>query len=174
MKVAKERSKTVGDAWRRRSPPTDEPTDIVECSGKCCRACTAFILADCIAVSCCPCAVLSLLTMALFKVPLMVGRRFLSSLKKTGANITTSNNKKSTTAAVVVEKGTSGDDEVVKDVIVSKKNFEEEEEEDINECINGHLFGGLEAERVWLEIYQVGNWGFGRVSFSGVKGEVMI
>lgn len=113
--------------------------------------------------------------MALFKVPLMVGRRFLSSLKKTGGNITINNKKKNTTAAVVVEKGTIGDDEVVKDVIVSKKSFEEgEEEEDINECINGHLFGGLEAERVWLEIYQVGNWGFGRVSFSGVKGEVLI
>ncbi|KAM0945982.1 hypothetical protein DsansV1_C09g0089951 [Dioscorea sansibarensis] len=174
MKVAKERTKTVGDAWRHRSPRTDEPTDIVECSGKCCRACTAFILADCIAVSCCPCAVLSLLTMALFKVPLMVGRRFFSSLKKKGGNISNNNNKKKkkNTAVVVVEKGTNGDDEAVKDVIVSKNSFEEEE--GVNACINGHLFGGLEAERVWLEIYQVGNWGFGRVSFSGVKGEVMI
>ncbi|KAJ0971697.1 hypothetical protein J5N97_019656 [Dioscorea zingiberensis] len=156
MKVRKERSKNAGDAWRRRSP-SDEPTDMVECSGKSCRACTAFILADCIAVSCCPCAVVSLLTMAFFKVPLMFGRRFLSSLRKKGSK-----------NVIIEEKG--GGDEVVNDVVVSKTTLAEGE---VNACINGHLFAGLEAERVWLEIYQVGNWGFGRVSFSGVKGEMI-
>lgn len=30
---------------------------------------------------------------------------------------------------------------------------------------------GFGDERVWAELYEVGHWGFGRVSFSGLPGE---
>lgn len=40
-----------------------------------------------------------------------------------------------------------------------------EEAEGIGECVSARF----EAERVWLELYQIGHLGFGRLSFTGIQ-----
>ena len=47
--------------------------DRIKCSGKSCRSCAAALIADCVALCCCPCAVINFLTFALVKVH---GQRF--------------------------------------------------------------------------------------------------
>lgn len=60
----------------------DEIGDGIECSCRYCGSCTATMIADCVAICCCPCAVLNFLAFAFVKVPWIVGKRFLRLGKK--------------------------------------------------------------------------------------------
>ncbi|KAF8390420.1 hypothetical protein HHK36_024946 [Tetracentron sinense] len=122
---------------RKNRYPVDDAGDLIECSGQYCRSCTASLLADCVAVCCCPCAVLSLLALAFVKVPLMVGRRCLGLGKKKGRRL---NGKKD---GVIERNGSSRKE---RELEVPGGVGEEEQKE--NFCAR------FEAERVWLELYQ--------------------
>ncbi|KAI3793942.1 hypothetical protein L1987_36565 [Smallanthus sonchifolius] len=105
---------------------------------KSCRYCMASVIADCVAVCCCPCAVVNFFTLTFLKLPWMMGRKCLGSKKK--------------------KKKLKNEDS-------GKVPAIEEEEEESGSCKYSARF---EAERVWLELYKVDNLGFGRVSFNGI------
>nr|XP_043633561.1 uncharacterized protein LOC122604757 [Erigeron canadensis] len=141
----------------------------VECSDKSsssssisCKSCTARVIADCVAICCCPCALVNFFTLTLVKVPYMMGRKYLSNLSKKkklkndqekGGNIS----KKDETSK------NQDLGEVVTAIV------ESENEEELMESSNNKYSARFEAERVWLELYRVDHLGFGRVSFNGIQ-----
>ncbi|XP_061993753.1 uncharacterized protein LOC133711666 [Rosa rugosa] len=66
---------------KKSSYPVDDDDDAdgdrVECSGKYCLSCSAGMIADCVVLCCCPCALVKVLTLAFVKVQWMVGRKCL-------------------------------------------------------------------------------------------------
>ncbi|KAK1440874.1 hypothetical protein QVD17_06706 [Tagetes erecta] len=146
---------TNGGISKRRGPNYPvEDDDGVECSGK---ACTARVIADCVAVCCCPCAIINFLTLAFFKVPWMMGRRCLSHLSKKNKKKKIQDEGKDGISKV--EQGQNGD-------LGKVTNIEEDHED---EAGSSKYSARFEAERVWLELYKVDNLGFGRVSFNGIQ-----
>ncbi|KAJ0535777.1 hypothetical protein HanPI659440_Chr00c08g0719771 [Helianthus annuus] len=124
----------------------------VGCSGKSCRSCTAAVIADCVAVCCCPCAVVNIFTLTFFKLPWMMGRKCLGLGNKKKKKL--KHNEKEKGQSVMSRK-----DEGLETKSESLVAEEEKEEE-------GARF---EAEKVWLELYKVDQLGFGRVSFTGTE-----
>ncbi|MCL7029873.1 hypothetical protein MKW94_025462, partial [Papaver nudicaule] len=153
----------------------------IECSGQTCKSCTATVVADCVAICCCPCAVLNFLTLTLVKVPFTMGRRCLRLMKKKKCILMEKKKERR-------RKGGGGKDSqapplhggVIIDRVdkCSSKGGGMELvsleggniEIPIGNVVNGgeHFCARVEAERVWLEFYQVGHLGFGRVSFTGI------
>ncbi|XP_059452814.1 uncharacterized protein LOC132183400 [Corylus avellana] len=153
----------AGPTRKSRHSSFDDGGDQIECSGKHCRACTAGLVADCVALCCCPCAVVNLLALAFVKVPWMVGRRCLGLGKEKGRQRLERKRKcRRSEIDCVVERDGNG----------RKTTAVAEEEGKMAEIASG--FGEeeeermFEAEKVWLELYQVGHLGFGRVSFTGI------
>lgn len=174
-------SRVPRNSSSRRRPPTkgksrhgcpeeSEAGDQIDCSGKNCQSCTAGIIADCVAVCCCPCAVLSFCALAFVKAPWMMGRRCLGIGKK---------NRRRKEKARKCE-GDGGDCSVGDMGEIPRKgrvesgkseteteqvegDEEEEEEEDLS--------ARFDSEKVWLELYQLGHLDFGRVSFTGIHPE---
>ncbi|WOK91549.1 pentatricopeptide repeat-containing protein [Canna indica] len=158
-----ERSNSIGAPVRYHLPASNEVGDHVSCSGESCRSCTAVTIAGCIALSCCPCAVVSMLALTLVKLPWVVSRRCLMSLRRRGASLRRrvahvgDADHKVRDMVVVGREGRSSD---------MKRNKWNEQQR------HGSLPSRIEADdRVWMELYHVGNWGFGRVSFSGIQRE---
>ncbi|GAB4849209.1 hypothetical protein Ancab_004019 [Ancistrocladus abbreviatus] len=140
--------------------------DSFECSGKHCQSCTAALIADCVAVCCCPLAVVSLLALAFVKVPYMVGRRCLGLEKRREKKIKyckTSESLSDDESMVGRDSNESGKEREGKSDIVFEFGGEEEGGERKSIC------AGFEAENFFLELYQVGQLGFGRVSFTGIQ-----
>ncbi|KAF5740376.1 hypothetical protein HS088_TW11G00445 [Tripterygium wilfordii] len=144
----------------------DQGGDPIECSGKHCRSCTAGFIADCVALCCCPCALWNILGLAFVKVPLMVGRKCLGRGKRRRKR--KCKKKESDDDGVVVERECNLARNAGAELGISEFEFcgfvdggggAEEEK--------GRLSAKSEAERVWMELYQVGHLGFGRVSISG-------
>ncbi|OVA07579.1 hypothetical protein BVC80_8965g6 [Macleaya cordata] len=83
-----EASKTRSSSERKNCHPVIDDDDGGGEAMKCSRAhyssCTANLVADCIAVCCCPCAIVNMLILAFVKVPWMMGRRCLRFVKKKG------------------------------------------------------------------------------------------
>ncbi|CAN8299850.1 unnamed protein product [Cochlearia groenlandica] len=171
----------------------------IKCSGgKRCRGSSwaATAIADCVAICCCPCAIINFLTLTFVKVPWMIGRRCL------GGGGRSNKNKKKKRRMLhkrqqqqrrgringeddeeEEEKCCSGgggggrgccgggggyDDHrfvVERDGSLTK----EEEEEKTTAFSESRISARVEAERVWLELYQIGHLGFGRVSFTGIQ-----
>ncbi|KAE8718218.1 Tudor/PWWP/MBT superfamily protein, putative isoform 1 [Hibiscus syriacus] len=135
----------------------DKSEDLIECSGKYCRSCTAGVIADCVALCCCPCALLNLLTLALVKVPWKIGRRCLGFGKK-------NKKKKKKRNRVEMERKCEKTREIPT-VFGEAEKFENDGE---GKQEMGNFSARLvEAEKVWLELYEGGHLGFGRVSFTG-------
>ncbi|KAJ8775353.1 hypothetical protein K2173_020357 [Erythroxylum novogranatense] len=159
---------------RKISYTVDESEDTIECSGKYCQSCTAGLIADCIALCCCPCALVNLFTLAFVKVPWTIGRRCLGRVKKKTKN----KNKKKPESDIKCKKNSSSSSEGDNTMVVERdeklrKRREEEEIWEIETVFSevedmARFSAKLEAERVWLELYQVGHLGFGRVSFTGI------
>ncbi|XP_021912452.1 uncharacterized protein LOC110826158 [Carica papaya] len=133
--------KDGGTQTGKRRYTVDGCGDPIECSGKCCLSCSAAIVADCVAVCCCPCALFNLLALAFVKFPLMAGRRCLGIGKKTGSK----------------RKCEKSDVEFVVERDGSLRLEETGNEEDEMGRFN---------EEVWLELSQVDHLGFGRLSFT--------
>ncbi|KAH9611619.1 hypothetical protein KSS87_020865, partial [Heliosperma pusillum] len=70
-------SRSKSDHPRRRNNrfTFEESTDTIDCSGEHCQSCAVSLMADCVAVCCCPLALVSLLALAFVKVPYLAGRR---------------------------------------------------------------------------------------------------
>ncbi|XP_068638551.1 uncharacterized protein [Aristolochia californica] len=165
MGSASEASKNV--ATRRQRFSTDEAVDAVDCSGKSCRSCSGNLLADCVAVCCCPCAVVNLLVFAFVKVPWAAGKRCIGVLKrkrrvegwKSKRKIRGIEREESTRSSKKVERKA----DLQFPLGFSKPETDMEDDEWQVE----NFSAGREAERVWMELYQIGHLGFGRVSFTG-------
>ncbi|KAM0022642.1 hypothetical protein Hdeb2414_s0023g00630851 [Helianthus debilis subsp. tardiflorus] len=112
----------------------------VKCYGKSCQSCAGRVIADCVAVSCCPCAVVNIFTLAFLKLPWMMGRKCLGN-----------KNKKK---------------KLIKHEDKDGSSRREQGAIELGSCKYSARF---EAERVWLELYKVDHLGFGRVSFSGIQ-----
>ncbi|KAK9071695.1 hypothetical protein SSX86_008124 [Deinandra increscens subsp. villosa] len=145
------KSETTAGINKRYSRNQVEEDGGVECSGKSCQSCTGRVIADCVAVCCCPFAVINFFTLAFLKLPWMIGRRCLGHL---GKKKKLQNEGKDGISRK--EQGENGD--------LGKVTTIEEEEGEGNK-----YSARFEAERVWLELYKVDNLGFGRVSFSGIQ-----
>ncbi|KAL5796979.1 hypothetical protein ACOSQ2_001799 [Xanthoceras sorbifolium] len=139
----------------------DDGGDLIECSGKYCRSCTAGLIADCVALCCCPCAVVNILALAFVKIPYKVGKRCLGLGKKKEKEKVKRKCKK-VEGGVVVERGEN----------LRKGRTEEEILEIVSSGLTDEEDQEMGAEKVWLELYQVGHLGFGRVSFTGIPSQV--
>uniref|UniRef100_A0A1J3J502 Uncharacterized protein n=1 Tax=Noccaea caerulescens TaxID=107243 RepID=A0A1J3J502_NOCCA len=165
--------------------------DEVKCSGKRCRSWAAAAIADCVALCCCPCAIINLLTLTFVKVPWMIGRRCLRGCgmnkkkkrrllrrrrcrgKINGEDHHNNHHRRFETADGDEKCCGGGDDDddhrfvverdgsLTKEVEVKTTSFKGDDESRIS--------ARVEAERVWLELYQIGHLGFGRVSFTGIQ-----
>lgn len=144
---------------RRRRFAVDDGADLIDCSGKHCRSCTAGLIADCVAVCCCPCSVVSFLALALVKLPWMVGRRTLQHARKKWKMKSLRRRGEVDGGPAANTGGTPANrDEKMPEISPA---FGGEQAD------TGNLSARYEAERIWLQLYQVGQLGFGRVSFTG-------
>lgn len=166
------KSSRAGPTGKQHRYAVDDEEDQVECSGRSCRSCTAGMLADCVALCCCPCAVVNFLTLAFLKVPWMVGRRCLGKGKK---KFRKRLEKRKTKCC---ERSESNNNVGVGNVISRKEELELEGALEIESSSFGFVgeeqkdnnySARFEAEKVWLELYQVGHLGFGRVSYTGIQ-----
>ncbi|KAI5665521.1 hypothetical protein M9H77_15374 [Catharanthus roseus] len=158
----------------------DAGGDRIKCTGKSCRSCTAGLIADCIAICCCPCAVVNILAFALIKVPWTMGKRVLKMGKnKVGGRKKKKNLQRKRANCLDLaghcggggggsteidggasrpERGGSSSELVFCDLL-----------EDHEEIKNNFSTSFVEDEdELWFELYQVGHLGFGRVSFTGI------
>ncbi|KAF3340017.1 hypothetical protein FCM35_KLT15788 [Carex littledalei] len=167
-----ERSNSARMMARYRFPIPDTPSDdhieCAECSTQTCRSCSAFVMGDCIALCCCPCSFVHLLAFSLVKAPYLVGRRCFKRLTK----------KKGLLQKTRVSD--SGEISDVGEMVMGfdYKGFESKSGElgmgvwgiGLGEyksvSSNGRLSTKMDADKIWMDLYQVGNWGFGRISFS--------
>ncbi|CAK8533641.1 unnamed protein product [Lathyrus sativus] len=142
----------------KRFDSADGEADLIECSGKYCKSCTSGLVADCVALCCCPCVVLHCFALAFIKAPWIMGRKCLGLGRK-------NKNKKKKCCHKKCKRGPKDVDDVV---------LEGEKENDLNvgwpasPMDNVHVNVGFEAEKVWHELYQIGHLDFGRISFSNV------
>ncbi|KAI3670071.1 hypothetical protein L6452_41672 [Arctium lappa] len=147
---------TAGITRRKHRYPVEETgpesNSHVGCSGKSCRSCTAGVIADCVAVCCCPCAVVNFFTLTFLKLPWMMGRKCLGLGNKKKKKLKNDDN---------TEKDRSGISRKDEGVERKSQNLEEEEKEEYS--------ARFEAEKVWLELYKIDQLGFGRVSFTGIQ-----
>ncbi|XP_047974002.1 uncharacterized protein LOC125216355 [Salvia hispanica] len=116
----------------------------VGCTGRSCQSCTAGVIADCVAVCCCPCAVVNIFTLAFVKLPWAVARRCIGRRRERRRRLEEERRKRdgATTSEIVVNIG--------------------------EELLNDEFGAELKGEEVWLELYELGHLGFGRVSFTGI------
>ncbi|XP_022741281.1 uncharacterized protein LOC111292911 [Durio zibethinus] len=118
----------------------------------------------------------SILTLALVKVPWKMGRKCLGLEKKKKRNRVEMKRKckKSCCNCCSSSSNEVGDDHDHHDHQFGDGNLGERigVEEGIWELSTeeemGNFSARFEAERFWLELYQVGHLGFGRVSFTGI------
>ncbi|CAH9125227.1 unnamed protein product [Cuscuta epithymum] len=141
----------------------EDAGDPIVCTGKTrCKSCTAGVIADCVAVCCCPCAVVDILVLALFKVPWTLGRKCLGlPRRKRGSN------GRGGGRICNRERGCSyrSDDVVSRMGSVWGSGIESAGFgiEDL-EWVKGNFSARFNADEVWLELSEVGHLGFGRVS----------
>ncbi|XP_058773139.1 uncharacterized protein LOC131647248 [Vicia villosa] len=153
----KSRSKGNEHTSKRFNTADDSEVDSIECSGKYCKSCTTGLVADCVALCCCPCVVLHCFALAFIKAPWVMGRKCL------GLGSKNKNKKKRCCHKKKCKMGHKDVDDVV---------LEEKKDEDLHvgwptsPMDSAHVNVGFEAEKVWHELYQIGHLGFGRVSFS--------
>ncbi|XP_009598404.1 uncharacterized protein [Nicotiana tomentosiformis] len=157
---------TNGKNHRHTVVDEDDCGDPIECSGKSCKACTGGLIADCVAVCCCPCAVVNILALAFLKIPWMVGKKCLRMAKKKKLEKKRKDDKSCCYSADRVMYADSvereeGGGEVGTLGMVNSQFGEEE--------LKDSFSARIDAEEVWLELYRVGHMGFGRVSFTGIN-----
>ncbi|KAA8530231.1 hypothetical protein F0562_004940 [Nyssa sinensis] len=156
-----------GSARKEHRWLVEENGDLIECSGKYCRSCTAGLIADCVALCCCPCAVVNFLALAFVKAPWMMGRKCLGLGKKKGRGLEKKRKCERIESDWVEDSdGNSRRERVEEGTLEIVTGFEDAEEKD-------NLSARFEAETVWLELYQLGHLGFGRVSFTGIQSQAV-
>ncbi|XP_051117744.1 uncharacterized protein LOC127242302 [Andrographis paniculata] len=154
------------DIRRRRSEEEDEKKnkikkkkkkkkkkeDHVECTWK---SCTAGAIADCVAVCCCPCGVVSILVLAFVKLPWAVARRCIG-----GRRIRSRRR---------LEAGAGNRREEDTDGIPELGRAETGNPESVEDAENLNYQISPEMDQEWIELQvEFGHWGFGRLSFTGI------
>jgi hypothetical protein len=144
-------------------PDKDEP--VTRCTSQSCATCGASALASCVALCFCPCAVLSCFTLTLVKAPYMAGRRCLVRFARNRHRL-----RKERRVWDV------DDDERLQGVLI--KALPRRSSREWGELARAASVGAEgrarvmssrssdPAEKVWNEMYQVGLWGFGRLSLT--------
>ncbi|KAL8139492.1 hypothetical protein V2J09_005513 [Rumex salicifolius] len=137
----------------------------VDCTGQSCRSCSAALVADCVALCCCPLAVVSLIGLAFIKVPCAVGKRCFgrSKRKEKEKRKPCVGRKQSVGVGRGNEKGCFGKEEEFGVRIVRGRSRETVLEFGEKEGVETEA---VEADKVLLEMYQLGHLGFGRVSYT--------
>lgn len=152
---------------KQRRPDVDEESggDKVKCSGK---SCAAGIIADCVALCCCPCAVVNILTLAFVKVPYMMGRKCCLGKKKKKKKRKSSCERKKNEEEMDLDLDLDLERERggIFSLGVEKGRSENGDEIEItnNNNSSARIDVDHEAEKVWSELNQVGHLGFGGVS----------
>jgi hypothetical protein len=134
----------------------DGETDLIECSGKYCKSCTTGLIADCVALCCCPCVVLHCFALAFIKAPWIMGRKCLGLGNK--------NKNKNKSGCCHKRKCIKGHQDVN---VVLEGNKKMDLKIGWPTSPMNSVNVGFEAEKVWHELYQIGHLDFGRVSFTG-------
>ncbi|OEL33102.1 hypothetical protein BAE44_0005879 [Dichanthelium oligosanthes] len=155
--------------------------DQADCTAQTCRSCVAVTLADVIALGCCPCAVVSLLGLAFVKAPLAVARRCLRRLRRRqGERRHKKRVRDMDPAAKAKCRATGGGgrghghsalealdaDAGAKCARGLEADARGGEAATRVARASNSSSGRLDAEKVWMEMYRVGHWGFGRLSIS--------
>ncbi|CAO2204135.1 unnamed protein product [Urochloa humidicola] len=146
----------------------DDDRVATRCSRQSCGTCSASAVASCVALCLCPCAVLSCLTLALVKAPYAAGRRCAARLAR---------RRLRKARARRVRDMDDGEHHQQQQL---KQGPRRSKKQDWGELARAAAVGGAEASRakvssrtdapeveeVWADMYEVGLWGFGRLSFS--------
>ncbi|EMS60396.1 hypothetical protein TRIUR3_25065 [Triticum urartu] len=145
-------------------------------AGQSCGTCGASAVANCVALCCCPCAVVSCFTLALVKAPYMAGRRWVRRAKTRRISrgvLRKTRRVRSLDAQLYQVEGLGGGG------TAAQASKEEdwgglgraaasgwwENTNDVNLLGDGRMRVSV-TEKAWMEMYDVGLWGFGRLSFS--------
>ncbi|XP_062179747.1 uncharacterized protein LOC133884375 [Phragmites australis] len=142
----------------------EEDEQATRCTRQSCRTCGASAVASCVALCCCPCAVVSCLTLSLVKAPYVAGRRCAVRLAR----------RRLRKARRVRD---LDDDGRLKGELGAFAAVLPQRSKEWGELPGAAAFVAEgrarapssrtdAAEKVWAEMYQVGLWGFGRLSFS--------
>ncbi|WJX72357.1 hypothetical protein P8452_56244 [Trifolium repens] len=131
----------------------DSETDLIECSGKYCKSCTTGLIADCVALCCCPCVVLHCFALAFIKAPWIMGRKCLGLGNK--------HKNKNKSGCCHKRKCIKGHQDVN---VVLEGNKEMDLKIGWPTSPMDSVNVGFEAEKVWHELYQIGHLDFGRCS----------
>ncbi|CAM0953736.1 unnamed protein product [Alopecurus aequalis] len=132
-----------------------------------CRSCAAVAVADCVALGCCPCAVVGLLGLALVRVPLAVARRLLRRRRRALLR------GKRVRDVAAAASASCDDDNCEKGA--EKEIAHGVAAVDTTACGEVGAAAGVgddhDADQLaWLEeMYRAGRWGFGRVSSFSAK-----
>lgn len=175
-----------GRFYHHHDGPAVPVVDQADCTAQTCRSCVAVTLADAIALGCCPCAVVSLLGLALVKAPLALARRCLRRLRRRRGELRHKKRVRDMDPAAKAKSRRSSDAgrgrggghgalealDANADVASSKGAWGLEADARGGEVAatraraSSSSSGRLDAEKVWMEMYRVGHWGFGRLSIS--------
>ncbi|GJN18274.1 hypothetical protein PR202_gb05417 [Eleusine coracana subsp. coracana] len=149
-------------------PEDEQPT---RCTSQSCGTCSASAVASCVALCFCPCAVLSCLTLALVKAPYATGRRCLVRLARKRNRL-----RKARRVRDVDDEDDDADGRLQRELV---KALPRRGSREWGELARAAAEGRARAtsarssdpaEKVWMEMYQVGLWGFGRLSLSPPEG----
>ncbi|CAO1945420.1 unnamed protein product [Urochloa humidicola] len=157
--------------------------DQAECTAQTCRSCVAVTLADVIALGCCPCAVVSLLGLAFVKALLAVARRCLRRLRRRHGELRHKKrvrdmdpSAKAKCRSAAADNGAGGHVHGALEALevldaaaaaaAAKDARGSETAATRSARASNSSSGTLDAEKVWMEMYRVGQWGFGRLSIS--------
>jgi len=148
-------------------PEKEEDEQVAtRCTRQTCGTCSTSAVASCVALCCCPCAVVSCLTMALVKAPYVAGRRCVARIARRRL-------RKARTRRV---RDLNDEHEQQQGPWRSKELWGDDLPRAAVDCADD---GGSRtkvssrmdvSEKVWVDMYQVGLWGFGRLSFSAAIG----
>ncbi|KAK8453293.1 hypothetical protein SEVIR_5G261801v4 [Setaria viridis] len=151
--------------------------DQADCTAQTCRSCVAVTLADVIALGCCPCAVVSLLGLAFVKAPLAVARRCLRRLRRRHGELRHKKRVRDMDPAAKAKcragAGRGALEALELDAFAAAAKGVGGLETDARDeaatraaQASNSSSGRLDAEKMWMEMYRVGHWGFGRLSIS--------
>ncbi|KAF0906709.1 hypothetical protein E2562_012535 [Oryza meyeriana var. granulata] len=165
--------------YRFPVPAEGEPTRLS--AAQSCGTCGASAAASCVALCCCPCAVVGCLTLALVKAPYVAGRRCVVRLASKRRRMVSPGATPRKTNRVWdldddLQEWRPGGGEAQAE---SKERLEPGRTGASAPAANaggaisavgegsGRVRSRVDAaEKTWVEIYQLGHWGFGRLSFS--------
>lgn len=156
----------------RKARTKGEGGDPVRCTGRQCRSCTGGAVADCVAICCCPCAVLNCLALAFIKIPFLIGKRWCLGFRrkrrkeKKGRKPDSAEGCDGDAATKEGNDGGSGGIDSWFEIGFEEGEIGGSTGEKLEGC--GDDGGGGDSDKVWVELCEFDHLSFGRVSFAGI------